>query len=134
MGNWITVNAIGKVDIEEARVMIDMLKYDNKTYTSIAEKELGVFYLQFGKGVFGLNQWINEDGSIFAAGNVFERDCDVEDLVNELSALANKFTSLDMELHIGDWYESLKCVATVKVKNGIAKKFEPQIDILQSKF
>ena len=75
-----------------------------------------------------------KDGTIDAKGNVYERDCEVDDLLNELTALSNKFRTLEMLLHIGGDYESTLCKATIKVENGVVELLEPQLKEVSSKF
>lgn len=127
MGNWIIVNMEGNVSKEEVNELIKYLKVDKSTYSSLAEEELGVYYLQVSSGICGLGEWINEDGSISAIGNVYERDCEPEDLFNEVKALCGKFKSLDLTIHVGGDYESISCVATIVGNSERVEKLPPQI-------
>jgi hypothetical protein len=131
MGDWRSVNIKGKVtDKEKVKEIRDYLKYNSKTYGSKAEKD-GIYYLQFGEGLCGLNEWIDYDGNIDALGNVFERDCENSDLLKELTILAEKYPCIDLVLHSGDNYESLICTASFVVKDGIVKQEPPMIDELE---
>jgi hypothetical protein len=125
MGNWRTVEIKGMVqDINEAREIIAYLTVDRKSFESPASND-DIFYLQFGRGLCGLNQWVKSDGDIDVCGNVYERDCEIEDLESELTTLAKKFPSLLLELNAGGDYESTDCVATFFVKNGKVKRMDP---------
>lgn len=130
MGNWITVNMKGKVNKEEAREMVEWLKFSRETFSSIAEEQLGVYYLQIITSVCGINNWVGADGNINVTGNVFERDCETEDLFNEVKALCNKFKTLELTIHVGGDYESTKCVATIVGNNERVEKLPPQIEEL----
>lgn len=132
MGNWRTVQIIGEVkNYEEVGQLINYLTVDKNNYTSKAYND-DIYYLQFGIGLCGLNQWVNFNGKINTIGNVFERDCEIEDLEKELNILANKFKSLDITLHVGDDYESLDCVASFIVKNGRVEKHDPLVKEIES--
>lgn len=130
MGNWRTVELKGNVSNEEAIQMIDYLTVDRNKYESKASDD-DIFFLQFGVGVFGLNRWVEEDGTIDKVGNVFERDCDIDDLEEELNTIASKFTSLEMVLNAGDDYESPVCAASFIVKNGIVERVDPLVSELE---
>jgi len=130
MGNWRTVELKGKVtNRDEIEKMIDYLTVDQNSCTSQAYND-EIFYLQFGTGLYGINQWINNDGSIDICGNVYERDCAIEDLHNELSILAAKFPSLELILHVGGDYESTECILSFIVKNSEVKKVKPLVNKL----
>lgn len=130
MGDWRTIELKGNVHNEEdVNKIIKYLTVSRETYNSEAY-DYGIYYLQFGTGLCGINQWVNEDGTIDICGNVYERDCEVEDLQSELTILANKFHSLDMVLHVGDNYESKDCVVSFMVKNGKVEKVDPMISEL----
>lgn len=130
MGNWITVNIKGKVNKEEAKQLIEWLTVDKQTYSSMAEEQLGVYYLQISRGVFGLRQWVKEDGTINSLGNVYERDCEASDLYSEVQSLCKRFKSLELTVHIGGDYESTKCVATIVGNKDKVELLEPQIENL----
>jgi hypothetical protein len=131
MGMWRTIQVEGKITgRSNIDTIIDYLTVDKRTYDSKAYEEDEIFYLQFGNGVYGINQWIKSDSSIDAVGNVYERDCTIDDLFNELSKLAKKFPTLDMYLHAGDDYESRTCVCSFIIKDGEVSKVEPLINEL----
>lgn len=127
---WRTVQVNGQIKgWKEIDDIITYLTVDKQSYDSPAYED-GVFFLQFGSGVFGLNKWVEDDGRINAVGNVYERDCTIEDLEKELKIIANKFPKLIMELHAGDDYESKHCVYSFNVFDGIVEKVEPHIRML----
>lgn len=130
MGNWITVNIEGKVNKDEAKEMLEWLTVDRQTYSSIAEEQLGVYYLQISQGVCGLGDWIKEDGTLSGIGNVFERDCEPQDLLNEAQVLCKQFKSLELTVHVGGDYESTECVATIIGNKDKVELLEPQIKTL----
>lgn len=130
MGNWITVGMVGSANKEDAKRMIEWLTFSRETYSSVAYEKLGVYYLQISSSVYGLNKWIKEDGIINVTGNVFERDCEVDELYEEVKALCNEFKSLELTVHIGGDYESTKVVATIVGNSESVELLEPQIEEL----
>jgi len=127
MGDWRTVQLVGKVaDKSEVEGIIKYLKVDKNSYDSLAYDD-GVYYLQFGSSLCGINQWVNSNGKISVIGNVYERDCELDDLEKELNVIAKKYNSLDLVLHAGGSYESTECTASFIVKNGIVKRCEPMV-------
>lgn len=126
MGNWRTVQLKGSVAPEDAAAIRAYLQVDKQTYESPTSED-DIFFLQFGTGLCGLNQWVNQDGTIEAVGNVFERGCDLDNLEEELNILAKKFPSLLLMLHAGDDYESKNCVATFIVQQEKVEKSQPLI-------
>jgi hypothetical protein len=127
MGNWRTVEIKGEVknkaEVSEIR---NYLTYDRNTYESAASND-GIYCLQFGESLCGINKWIDQSGIIDASGNVWERDCEIEDLKNELETLASKFLSLELTLNAGDDYESENCVASFIVKDGKVEQVDPLV-------
>lgn len=120
MGDWRTVNIKGRISKDEVNAARDFLK-------SNYWREDGVYYLQFSEGLCSIGEWIREDGIIDVIGNVYERDCENEDLLAELTVLAEKFPTLDIILHSGSNWESLTCSASFVVKDGKCEQKEPMI-------
>lgn len=131
MGNWRTIEIKGDVSIEEAQKMRKYLKVDKSTYESLASQD-DIFYLQFSDGLCGLGEWISNDGSIESVGNVYERNCEVEDLLSEATTLAHNFPTLNILINIGDDYESLNCVGSIIVKNGSSILIDPIVKDLEA--
>lgn len=129
MGNWRTVQVEGKVNPEEAKQMIQSLtpNWDSETWIQ-SEDNNRLYFLLHGDGICALGRWVYPNGEIKGQGNVYERNCEIEDLKNELTYLAEKFPSLDMKLHAGADYEDEACVATFIVYNGKVAQVEPMID------
>lgn len=130
MGNWRTVNIVGKIGKKECKEAINFLTVDFN-YNSKASDELDIFYLQFSESLCGLGNWVKNDGTINAVGNLWERGCSIDALEDELIKLSNKFKTLEIKLHAGDDWEDLKCVATFNVKDGVVIKLPPEIDRLK---
>lgn len=130
MGNWRTVELKGKMsNQDDVKGIIEYLTVDRKDYESKASED-GIFYLQFGSGICGINQWVGSNGEIDVCGNVYERDCEVDDLERELNRIAACYPSLDMVLHVGGDYEDTNCVASFIVRDGLVQKVEPLINEL----
>lgn len=130
MGNWRTVNIEGTVSKEEARGMIEFLRDDDdKDWGSPWETSAAPFVMN--RSMCGLNQWVKEDGTINAIGNLSERDFDNDDIEYALQYLASMFPSLSITLHSGSDYESLQCSATFHVHEGKVERCEPEVDVIK---
>lgn len=124
MGNWRTVNIHGKISKCEAKELIETLSEDKGWYTPAS-------CFTMGRSICGLNQWVKNDGSINAVGNLAERDYTNDDIESGLRFLAEKFPSLTLTLHSGSDFESLDCSATFHVENGIVTRCAPEISVLR---
>lgn len=122
MGNWRTVNIKGRMDATEAKDAIEFLKKVAREY---CDEPVDCFAI--GNSLCGLNQWIQDDGTIDAIGNLFERDFDNDDIEEALKCLAEKYPSMELTLHSGSDWESLVCSATFHVKDGEVERCEPEI-------
>lgn len=131
MGNWRTVEIKGNVSINQKDGLITYLTTD-ENWESPSSKD-DIFYLQISKtnSICGLNKWINNDGSIDASGNVFERDSQPEDIKNEMITIAENFDGLNVIVNIGDDYESETCVMSLIVKGGKVEVVEPIVKNLE---
>lgn len=123
MGNWRTVDILGRMDPVEAADMVEYLTYENDW----SKWDSPAACLLMGKSICGLNQWVRNDGVIDVVGNLAERDFDNDDIEDALKYLANKYPSMELTLHSGSDWESLACSATFKVKNGTVTRCEPEI-------
>ena len=121
MGDWRTVNITGHMNPEEAKRMIEELSSESIWYTAAWG-----FHIHYS--LCGLNQWVKSDGKVFGAGNLAERDCEIEDIKAGLEYLVESYPSLNLILHAGGNYESEECVATFIVRNGVVEQTEPQVD------
>ena len=128
MGDWRTVRMEGTLPKEEVKAFIEYLMVPTNQDESPASEQDDVFYLQMEKAMFGLKQWIREDGRIHAIGSVYERNCEIKDLHQELTAIAKRFPNLNMILHAGCEYESPICETSFKVANGNIEQVEPLIE------
>lgn len=127
MGNWRIVNVRGLIeDKHEVDAAIRYLTVNEGTYKSEALTD-NVFFLQFSgdSSIAGLNQWIQGTGVIWSDGVVFERDCTLNNLHNELEVLAHKFPSLSMVLNAGGEDGSLDCVKTFFARKGTVIGMSP---------
>lgn len=120
MGNWRTVNLIGKMSPDDAKNMINFLS-SGESWNTPSE------CFNMAKSICGLNIWVNKDGIIDACGNLAERDYDNTDIENGLKFLVDKYPSIELVLHSGSDWESPICSATFHVKDGLVTKSEPEI-------
>lgn len=124
MGNWRTVDMRGRMNPVAAKEMIEELTYGDdwsKWATDAA-------CLMMNHSLCGLNQWVNNDGTIDTVGNLAERDFDNDDIEKALTFLAFKYPSLEMTLHSGSDWESTVCSATFHVKDGKVQRCEPEVE------
>ena len=109
------VGRIDKSDVENIR-----------SYLSSDKNEAWCFTMG-EPSLCGLNQWVNDDGSIDVSANLYERDFDNEDIKNALEILASMYPSLSLTLHSGSDYESTVCSATFHVRNGAVVMCPPEV-------
>lgn len=128
MGNWRTVEMKGKVSPEQAEEMIEFLKQDSDNMDWDAEENNPIEYLRMHRSLAGINYWVNEDGTIDRNGNLASKSPSDEDVLRELTFLAEKYDTLEMKLHLGGDYEDETCVATFTVKDGKVEKGSPEIE------
>ena len=119
MGNWRTVDMRGKISQKDAADIRDFLSDDGKCGDA--------WCFTIGVRLFGLNDWINDDGSIDVSGNLYERDFDNDDIEKALKVLADRYPSLDLTLHSGSDWENLECSATFHVHHGEVQRCAPEV-------
>ena len=117
MGNWRTVDMVGHIDQSDVENIRSYLRSD--------DNEARCFTMSLS--MCGLNQWVNDDGSINVSANLYERDFDNEDIKYALEVLASLFPSLSLTLHSGSDYESTVCSATFHVQNGVVTMHPPEV-------
>lgn len=123
MGNWRTVNIIGKCeesDLSALRKAVDIAG-DWERFHPLCYS---------GPSLCGLGNWPNNKISVI--GNLAERDYDVDSVAACLADLVEVAPSLDLLVHCGDEYEATNCVATITVKEGAVTIGEPQIPELMA--
>lgn len=117
MGNWTTVNMIGKCNEEDVSAL--------KQAITVNDDYENFHCLSNTGGLCGLNDWAEEQ--INAIGNLAERDYDADDIAEELKKLSEIAPSLNLVVHVGGDYESLDCIHTVKCKDGKVDILEPEV-------
>lgn len=129
MGNWRTVNIRGHMNVDEAKDAIKLLGKDKVKVWELYESiEQNFDCLLFSDSLCGLNQWIKEDGTIDAIGNLYERDFDNDDIEMALNFLAKRYPSIELTLNSGSDWENLVCSATFHVKNGVVERCAPEVN------
>lgn len=123
MGNWRTVDIRGHMNPVAAKEMIEELTYDDDW----SKWDTDAACLMMNRSLCGLNQWVNDDGTIDVVGNLAERDFDNDDIEKALVFLAFKYPSLELTLHSGSDWESKVCSATFHVKNGKVERCTPEV-------
>lgn len=128
MGNWMTMNMRGRCDPAEVKALRAAAFFDWGDHGEGLDRldaygPLSVSSM--GPGLCGIGDWPGAD--IDAIGNAAERDFGPDDVVEQLERLVKAAPSLELVVHCGGEYESLDCVATIKVLDGEVTKHEPEI-------
>ena len=123
MGNWRTVDMKGRIagkDVDDIRAFLSN------------DRDCGdAWCFTMGHSLCGLNQWVNNDGSIDVSANLYEREFDNDDIESALQILAVRYPSLDLTLHSGSDYESTVCSATFHVKDGVVTRCAPEVETIR---
>lgn len=120
MGNWRTVDMRGRIAPEDVADIRRFLSND---------RDCGdAWCFTISLSLCGLNDWINDDGSIDTSGNLYERDFDNDDIEKALRVLAERYPSLELTLHSGSDWEELECSATFHVKDGVVRRCAPEVE------
>jgi len=127
MGNWRTVNIVGSIAPEHVEPLRKHITGAYDDLSSDAWENFGP--LTIVEGLCGLNDWVGE--KVNAAGNLAERDYDVEDVADHLRKLLAVAPSMSLLVHCGDEWESTTCVATVVVRDGEVRVDEPHVQAVE---
>lgn len=119
MGNWRRVQIIGSCALGDVSALIKALD-PGKDYEN--------FHCLVNGGIAGLPQWASEN--IDAIGNLAERGYSVDDVAEQLEALAKVAPSLAVKVHCGGDYEVPDCVATVILDKGNAAVGDAEIEMI----
>lgn len=117
MGNWRTVRIVGTMSAEDASSV--------KKYLSCGFDGDDWGCLHNG-GLAGLPNWGRTN--INCIGNLGERGYDEDSIQEELDKISQFAPSMNLIVHLGDNYESTKCVKSIKVENKNVEILEPLID------
>lgn len=129
MGNWRTVNVTGTMTGADAERLRDYLGYSYRVRGDPAMKHFGP--LSFSRdqpSVCGLGDW--PAPQVARAGNLAERDYSVEDVAGCLRDLVSVAGSMLLTVHCGGDRESLDCVATIHVGEGLVAVGRPEVEKL----
>lgn len=122
MGNWRKVTIVGKCDKKQVKALEKAIKWD------MNDTEQEFHSLMNTRSLLGIGNWAKE--SIHSMGNLAERDYSPQDVMHDLAKLLLVAPSLEVTINCGDEWESDKCVATIKAKNGSVQILEPEVDVL----
>ena len=130
MGNWRRVQIVGTCDDEDVDALKGALDWSgNLSKIDVGDERWKVLGpLSSGGGLAGLPNWAQRSFSV--VGNCFERDYSVDSIANHLETLAKVAPSLEVMVHCGADWEKEGCIATVRLKNGKAKKLKPKVKII----
>lgn len=127
MGNWRTVNLSGTMSERDAEALREWLGYSFRVRDDPAAGRFGP--LSFSRdqpSICGLNDWPAPVMS--RAGNLAERDYDVEDVADCLRGLVEVAPSMLLVIHCGGDWEGLDCVATIRVGEGLVAVGRPEVE------
>ena len=116
MGNWRTVNITGTISDNDVPALRERLGYSYER--NFTEQHFGPLSFSTDRpSLAGLNNWVAP--TVFACGNLAERDYSVEDVADELRDLVTIAPSMLLKVHCGGDWESEECIATISVGEGI---------------
>jgi hypothetical protein len=130
LGNWRTVNMTGTMTEADAAALREYLGYPGWRH----DRGDDPAYQRFGPLSFcrdqpslcGINDWpapvVNRNG------NLAERGYDVDDVAETLRELVAVAGSMMLVVHCGGDYESLDCVATIRVGEGVVTVGKPEVE------
>lgn len=131
MGNWRTVHVVGTMSAVDAATLRRTLDWGDYMSVSRAERDMPpeVECLSFSTvmpGLCGLGAWPAE--RMDRSGNLHERDYSVADVHRALEALVHLTPSMLLKVHCGGERESLECVATISVGEGLVVTRPPEVE------
>lgn len=129
MGNWRTVNLTGTVDEAEVEALRTRLIYDYSTPGGF-DNFGPLSFSPATPSLAGVGDWVRP--TIFACGNLAERDYGVEDVAETLRELVAPAPSLRLKVHCGGDWEDTACVATVTVADGVVTVGPAEVETVAS--
>jgi hypothetical protein len=134
MGNWRTVNVTGTMSEQDAAALRQYLGYpDLSRYRPDLGMPRDPAMDHFGPLSFcrekpslaGLGDW--PAPVVNRAGNLAERGYSVEDVAETLPELLPLAGSMLLTVHCGGDCESLDCIATIRVGEGLVAVGKPEV-------
>ena len=138
MGNWMTVNLVGTMSAQDAEAVREYLGYpDISRYRPGSGIAADPAWNHFGPLSFcrdrpslgGIGDW--PAPVMNRAGNLAERGYTVQDVAETLRELLPLAGSMLLKVHCGGDYESLECVATVSVGEGLVAVGKPEVERIE---
>jgi hypothetical protein len=129
VGNWRTVNMTGTMTGEDAALLRAYLGYSFRERNDPAMKRFGpLSFCREQPSICGLNAWPAPE--VARSGNLAERDYGVDDVAEHLRELVAVAGSMMLTVHCGGERESLDCVATIRVGEGLVAAGKPEVERL----
>lgn len=133
MGNWRTVNMTGTMSEADAAALYDYLGYRDYRHRSADDPAMKRFgplsFCRDSPSLCGLNDW--PAATVNRAGNLAERGYDPGDVAEHLRELVTVAGSMLLVVHCGADYESLDCVATIRVGEGLVSAGKPEVERIE---
>lgn len=131
MGNWRTVNITGTMTEADAAALREYLGYTYEDGDSAWARFGPLSFCRGKPSLCGINRW--PAAKIDVIGNLAERDYDPDDVVKHLRELIRIAPSMSLVIHCGDDYESLNCIATIRVGEGLVCRMkQPEVQQVKS--
>lgn len=124
-----TVNVVGTMTERDAARLRDYLGYSYGPGDPALARFGPLSFNRYQPSLCGIGAW--PAPVIDAVGNLAERDYDPEDVADHLRELVTIAGSMLLQVHCGGDYESLVCVATVSVVEGVVAVGKPQVEQLK---
>jgi hypothetical protein len=117
MDNWRTVNITGTMTEEDATALREYLGYSYDRDDPAMERFGPLSFSREKPSLCGLNRW--PAAKVSAIGNIAERDYSPRDVARHLRKLVTIAPSMNLVIHCGGDWESARCIATIRVANGL---------------
>lgn len=125
MGNWRTANIIGTMSEGHAAKLCDYLAYTFEPGDPGMARFGPLSFSRTRPSLCGLNRWPAPVMNV--VGNLAERNYDPDDVAEHLKELVEVAGSMLLKVHCGGDYESLECLATVSVGEGVVVVGKPEV-------
>lgn len=124
-----TINLVGTMTGQDTAKLHNYLGYSHEPGDPGWERFGPLSFNRRQPSLCGINAWPSP--TMDAVGNLAERGYDVEDVANHLRELVQIAGSMLLKVHCGGDYESLDCIATVSVGEGVVAVGKPEIEQLK---
>lgn len=116
---------------QDAEALREYLGYSFRARNDPAREHFGpLSYCREQPSLCGLNDW--PAPVVNRAGNLAERDYDVDDVAEELRKLVAVAPSMLLTVHCGGERESTDCIATIRGGEGLVVVGKPEVKTIKA--